>query len=119
MYEKVWLQRHTRSAMSYYYAPPEIELVEDQRGYPGLRARNVVRDRKRRHARAAASTAAPARWTTLRIIFDAPVARPDVDKKPSLTARAKRRQRRRRNDADAQTDDPRRPSRSSRRRAPA
>ena len=26
MYEKVWLQRHTRSAMSYYYAPPEIEL---------------------------------------------------------------------------------------------
>ena len=57
MYEKVWLQRHTRSAMAYYYAPPEIELVEDQRGYPGLRARNVVRDRKRRHARAAASTA--------------------------------------------------------------
>ena len=51
MYEKVWLQRHTRSAMSYYYAPPEIELVEDQRGYPGLRARNIVRGRKARHAR--------------------------------------------------------------------
>ena len=42
----------------------------------------------------------------LRIIFDAPVARPDVGQKPSLTARAKRRttptpKRRRR-----QTDDP-------------
>ena len=39
-------------------------------------------------------------------MFDTPVAQPDVGQKPPLTARAKRRQRRRRNDADAQTDDP-------------
>ena len=92
--------------MSYYYAPPEIELVEDQRGYPGLRARNVVRDRKRRHARAAASTAAPARWTTLRIIFDAPVARPDVGQKTLASPTARANARNDGNGADAQTDDP-------------
>ena len=57
-----------------YYAPPEIELVEDQRGYPGLRARNAVRGRKARRARSGSLHRCAARWTNLRIIFNAPVA---------------------------------------------
>ena len=76
--------------MSYYYAPPEIELVEDQRGYLGLRARKAVRGRKARRARSGSLHCCAARWANLRIIFNAPVAQPDVGQKPSLTARAKR-----------------------------
>ena len=64
--------------MSYYYAPPEIELVEDQRGYLGLRARKAVRGRKARRARSGSLHCCAARWANLRIIFNAPVAQPDV-----------------------------------------
>ena len=70
--------------MSYYYAPPEIELVEDQRGYPGLRARKAVRGRKCRHARAAASTAAPRAG----LPYASPLTRPSLHDIDTQTAQA-------------------------------
>ena len=60
MYEKV-RPSVTRSATSYYYAPPEIELVEDQRGGLGCaRGGAWARpQRPARHAPAAPSTLSP------------------------------------------------------------
>ena len=89
MYEKVWLQRHTRSAMTYYYAPPEIELVEDQRGASVCARGSVVRGWKRWRARSGSLHCCAAPWTNLRITFDAPSLGPDVGQKPLLTARPK------------------------------
>ena len=67
-------------------------------GLHGIRERrpssaraDAVRGRKARRLRADSLHCCAARWANLHIIFDAPVARPDVGQKPSLTARAKRR----------------------------
>ena len=93
--------------------------MEFARGGPRLRARNLYAAGKPGTHALAASTAAPARWTTHGITFDAPVARPDVGQKTLASPTARANARNDGNDADAQTDDQRRPSRSSRRRARA
>ena len=90
MYEKVSSSVISKPDVVISLTAGALGCMEFARGGP-VCARGRIRGRKARRARSDSLHCCAARWANLHIIFDAPVARPDVGQKPSLTARAKRR----------------------------